>query len=201
MVFIREFSLPPVDRREAMGYMGVSRASGEDERLLSRAEGELLPEISPRVCYTECGVSVDGDLVTVGDIKWHSVGLARRLAGAASAIVFVATVGVAVDRLVGRYSRLSPSVALAVSALGSERVEALCDEFCSWLATEMGEGVSLSLRFSPGYGDLPLDVQRDIFSLLSPERAIGVTLGDGLLMSPTKSVSAIIGIRKKGEEK
>lgn len=201
MVFVREFSLPPVDRREAMGYMGVSRASGEDERLLSRAENELLPEISPRLCYTECEVRIEGDLVAIGGMEWHSAGLARRLAGARSVVIFVATVGVAVDRLVGRYSRLSPSVALAVSALGSERVEALCDEFCATLSLEMGGGVSLCQRFSPGYGDLPLDVQRDIFALLSPERAIGVTLGDGLLMSPTKSVSAIIGIRKKGEEK
>ena len=92
-------------------------------------------------------------------------------------------------------------MALAVSALGSERVEALCDEFCNRLATEKGEGVKVYQRFSPGYGDLPLEVQRDIFALLSPERAIGVTLGDGLLMSPTKSVSAIIGISEKGEEK
>ena len=181
--------------------MGVCRASDDDGRLLSRAENELLCEITPRVCYTECGVTVDGDLVTLGEIKWHSAGHARRLAGAKKAVIFVATVGVAVDRLIGRYSRLSPSMALAVSALGSERVEALCDEFCATLSSEMGEGVSLYQRFSPGYGDLPLDVQRDIFALLSPERAIGVTLGEGLLMSPTKSVSAIIGIRTKGEEK
>ena len=201
MVFVSELSLPPVDRREAMGYMGVSRASEDDERLLSRAEAELLPELTPRLCYTERGVTVDGDLVTVGDIKWHSSGLARRLAGATRVVIFVATVGVAVDRLVGKYSRLSPSVAFAVSALGSERVEALCDEFCNRLATEKGESVKVYRRFSPGYGDLSLEVQRDIFALLSPERAIGVTLGDGLLMSPTKSVSAIIGISEKGEEK
>ena len=201
MVFVRDFSLPPVDRREAMGYMGVGRPSENDERLLSRAENELLPGISPRLCYTECDVKIDGDLVVIGDIKWRSAGLARRLSGATRAVIFVATVGVAVDRLIGRYSRLSPSVALAVSALGSERVEALCDEFCTALATEKGGDVSLSMRFSPGYGDLPLEVQRDIFALLSPERAIGVSLGDGLLMSPTKSVSAIIGICEKGEEK
>ena len=181
--------------------MGVCRPSENDERLLSRAENELLPGISPRLCYTECDVKIDGDLVVIGDIKWRSAGLARRLSGATRAVIFVATVGVAVDRLIGRYSRLSPSVALAVSALGSERVEALCDEFCTALATEKGGDVSLSMRFSPGYGDLPLEVQRDIFALLSPERAIGVSLGDGLLMSPTKSVGAIIGICEKGEEK
>ena len=201
MVLVRELSLPPVDRREAMGYMDVGRASESDERLLSHAENELLPGITPRLCYTECDVKIDGDLISIGNIKWHSSGLARRLSGAVRVIIFVATVGVAVDRLIGRYSRLSPSVALAVSALGSERVEALCDEFCDRIATEKGDGVLLSKRFSPGYGDLSLEVQRDIFALLSPEKAIGVSLGDGLLMSPTKSVSAIIGISEKGEEK
>ena len=198
MIYVRELALPSVDRAEAMSYMGVCHPSESDERLLSRAEDELLAELTPRVCYRELPLSVDGSTVRLGDAVCRSEDLARRLRGADSAIVFVATVGTSPDRLIGRYSRLSPSVALAVSALGSERVEALCDELCATVCDGLGEGVSLLPRFSPGYGDLSLDFQREIFRLLSPERNIGVTLGERLLMSPTKSVSAIIGI-KRGE--
>ena len=50
------------------------------------------------------------------------------------------------------------------------------------------------MRFSPGYGDLPLDVQRPLFAALDVPRKIGVSLTDSLLMAPSKSVSAIIGI-------
>ena len=74
--------------------------------------------------------------------------------------------------------------------------DVLCDELCATVCDGLGEGVSLLPRFSPGYGDLSLDFQREIFRLLSPERNIGVTLGERLLMSPTKSVSAIIGIKR-----
>jgi hypothetical protein len=81
-----------------------------------------------------------------------------------------------------------------LQALGSERVEALCDEFCRLMAIESKR--ELRPRFSPGYGDLPLELQRDIFRLLEPSRRIGVVLNDSLLMSPSKSVTAIIGIEK-----
>ena len=50
------------------------------------------------------------------------------------------------------------------------------------------------------YGDLPLEAQRDVFALLNPEKRIGVTLNDGLLMSPSKSVTAIAGIGKSLSE-
>ena len=52
-------------------------------------------------------------------------------------------------------------------------------------------------RFSPGYGDLSLEVQKEIFSLLDCPRKIGVSLGDSLLMTPSKSVTAIIGYGTK----
>lgn len=54
--------------------------------------------------------------------------------------------------------------------------------------------VRLKPRFSAGYGDLPLEVQKDIFRVLDCPRKIGLTLNDSLLMSPTKSVTAIVGI-------
>ena len=115
-----------------------------------------------------------------------------------SAVLFVATVGGAPDRLMAKYSHVSPAASLAVSAVGSERVEALCDLFCAELAAENATRGRVTVqRFSPGYGDLPLSVQRDIFSVLAPHKHIGVMLGDSLLMSPSKSVSAIVGIKPR----
>ena len=77
-------------------------------------------------------------------------------------------------------------------ALGAERIESLCDTFCNDMNNELG--VRLKPRFSAGYGDLPLEVQKDIFRVLDCPRKIGLTLNDSLLMSPTKSVTAIVGI-------
>ncbi len=123
----------------------------------------------------------------------ESRGLARAFSCCREALVFAATVGLAMDRLIARFERVSPARALLLHGIGAERIEALCDAFCASerarLAAE--EGLSLRPRFSPGYGDLPLEFQRDIFRFLSPEKHIGLTLTRALTMSPTKSVTAI----------
>ena len=54
--------------------------------------------------------------------------------------------------------------------------------------------MKLRQRFSPGYGDLPLQAQRAIFDALQCHKEIGLYLNESLLMSPTKSVTAIVGI-------
>ena len=62
----------------------------------------------------------------------------------------------------------------------------------------------LEPRFSPGYGDLPLSAQKNIFAVLDPERRIGLTLNSSLLMSPSKSVTAFVGLgntEKRGSNK
>ena len=58
------------------------------------------------------------------------------------------------------------------------------------------DGKSLRTRVSPGYGDISLTMQKDIFAILDCERKIGITLNEDLLMSPSKSVTAIAGIKK-----
>ena len=124
-----------------------------------------------------------------------SAALSKNLQNAESVILFAATVGVGIDRLISRYTRLSPAKAAILQAFGAERVEALCDAFLKEYEEEAG--VKLLPRFSPGYSDLPLEVQRDIFALLDVPKYIGVSLNDSLLMSPSKSVTAFVGANKK----
>jgi cobalamin-dependent methionine synthase I len=82
--------------------------------------------------------------------------------------------------------------------LGSERIEALCDALCAeWKEDYASRGFVLRPRFSAGYGDLPLTLQNDIFESLQCSKHIGLTLCDSLLMSPTKSVTAIVGVMRK----
>ena len=74
-------------------------------------------------------------------------------------------------------------------------IESLCDEGEARILM----GRASRPRFSPGYGDLPLDAQKMIFSILSPEKHIGLTLNASLMLSPTKSVTAFVGIAKESE--
>lgn len=168
------------------------------EKEVARYAGGEFPKIkidslaSPAVCFAELPVLEEGESIKIGNIFINSKALAKNLSGCVRVLLFCATVGASFDREVLKYSRLSPSRAVVVSAVGTERVEALCDAFLDWYKEEYR--VKLRQRFSPGYGDLPLELQREIFSLLEPEKRIGVTLNDSLLMSPTKSVTAFVGI-------
>ena len=112
-------------------------------------------------------------------------------------VVFAATIGLELDRLIARYSRLQPVKALMFQAIGAERVEALCDAFNEEVKCRAAEnGESTRPRFSPGYGDVPLALQADIFCVLDCPRKIGLSLNASLLMTPSKSVTAIIGVGK-----
>ena len=59
-------------------------------------------------------------------------------------------------------------------------------------------GETLRMRYSPGYGDLPLEAQRPLLAALDAARQAGITLSSALLMMPSKSVSAIIGAGPEG---
>ena len=122
--------------------------------------------------------------------------LSRHLQNCPKVILFTATVGLTIDRMIQRHFVTEPAIAVWLNAIGSERVEALCRLFCTELKADYAaEGLVPIERFSPGYGDLPLAFQKDIFTLLDCPRKIGVTLNQSLLMSPEKSVSALVGLR------
>lgn len=189
-VFTKIYDEPPVSEREILRYAGVRSEGCDLNGLLNSALDEARPVLSYKVAYSEVMISVSGDEVDFGFFRVRSKKLSKNLAGCRGAIIFAATVGVGIDRLIMKYSRTSPSRALMMQAIGAERIEALCDVFCQ----DASVGRTLRPRFSPGYADLPLDTQSEIFALLSPERKIGLSLNTSMLMSPTKSVTAFIGV-------
>ena len=188
---------PPVNLREALRYAGC-RGDGSDLPLgecVRMIEGA----VSGRVLYEEVPVRGTEEGVDLGFAAAASQELKKNLAGGGRALVFAATAGIGVDRLIARYARISPVHALLLHGLGAERIEAICDAFCREKNLELApHGLCLSPRFSPGYGDLPLSFQREIFSFLGCEKRLGLTLTPTLLMIPAKSVTAIAGIRPAG---
>ena len=189
----RPITLPEVDRGEALRYAGVREADAATLALLEECILEAEGVISPAVCYAEYPAVTDGSVCSLGFATVESQSLARNIADADSAVLFAATLGVEADRILVRYSRLSPARAVMLDAVFTERIEAVCDAF----EREVTEGRSTRPRFSAGYGDLPLEFQRDIFRALTPERHIGLTLNASLLMSPSKSVTAILAFSKE----
>lgn len=194
-VIIKEYAAPPINRREILRYMGCRQSSPEVDELIERALLLCDGKLAYKVCFAEFDLRIDGDICDLTFAKVKSRDLSKCLAGCEKVIVFGATVGLELDRLILRYGKAQPSLSVSLQAIGAERIEALCDEFCIELKQKYAaEGKYLRPRFSAGYGDLPLEFQREIFASLLCEKQIGLTLNDSLIMSPTKSVTAIIGI-------
>lgn len=196
MIYTETFSSPKVDRREALRYAGVRECDSVTEELLNKCIIESESKLAYKVCYRVFDIGMSEGEIDLGFAVTRSSVAEKRLDGCEKIVVFCATVGSEIDRLIAKYNILSPSTAVMLQALGSERVEALCDAFCEKIRGAANEnGYLCTKRFSPGYGDLPLDLQREIFSALDCTRKIGVTLNENLFMLPTKSVTAIIGLK------
>ena len=103
------------------------------------------------------------------------------------------------DRRIARAKLGSPAKGLLMHAIGAQQVEGACDLLCRLLAKQFPDR-QLTDRFSPGYGDLPLTLQRDVMNALDCGRTVGITLTDSLLMTPSKSVTAIIGMKERYSE-
>ena len=158
--------------------MRCTDAGDTFDDLLDACLAELLPQLVYKVCWRvsevtrtvptrenppqacdclQASTQPPGEtLLHLGFMQTDSQGLCRNLQGCDKIILFAATVGLAPDRLIARYGRLSPTKALCMQAIGAERIESLCDAFCDELAADYAaEGYQLRPRFSPGYGRFP----------------------------------------------
>ncbi|MBP5242650.1 MAG: Vitamin B12 dependent methionine synthase activation subunit, partial [Clostridia bacterium] len=190
----------PFDKPQALRYFGYGKGAdvpADAEIVFDECAKEAQAACAYRVCYAEFPIKTEGNTLDLGFTKTTSAALAKNLQGCEKVIAFAATVGIGVDRLISRYEKVSPFKAYAFQAIGAERVESLCDTFNGEITkTYEAEGLYTRPRFSCGYGDFPLEKQRDFFAALDCQRKIGLTLNDSCLMSPSKSVTALIGIGK-----
>ncbi len=155
------------------------------------------------MCATEDGVWIGetaGEYEEVGSHRISAVCLEgedikNHLKNCQEVYLMCATIGVKMDRLIRTKMVREPDAGVVFDACGIQAVEQLADMVEKEIETIVSEeGFHLTWRYSPGYGDLPLESQRDFIRLLDTHRRIGVSLSDSFLMSPSKSVTAILGV-------
>ena len=199
MIITKRYTEPSICKKEILRYAGCKDSADESlQFLLEECLKEVLPKLTYKVCYTELPLTITEDICDFGCMQLESKDLVKNLRGCENVLLFAATLGVEIDRLILKYGKIAPTKAVMLQAIGAERIESLCDAFCQEVQAELGvskgSAVCLRPRFSPGYGDLPLETQKDIFQVLNCSKNIGLSLNDSLLMSPSKSVSAFVGI-------
>ncbi len=188
-----------IPKDEATRYMGIKNTSdAQTDALLEKAIPLTEAAISPKYILKALPLAVLSDRALISEHEFKSLGLSTHLKGAKRCVILAATLGLDLDRLITRLLKTDLALAYCVSSCGSAAVEALCDTVCEGLKKKASEsGFFLTERFSPGYSDLSLSCQRDIFSLTDCTKLIGIYLSSESMMLPSKSVTAIMGIIKK----
>lgn len=182
-------------RAEALRYL---RAQANDEAagvLVDTVFLKLRNEVQARHVLQKhaCEVLEDGVLLDCG-VKFTSKDLAKHLSGCNEVLLLAATLGSKVDIAIRRLALGSVAEGAAAQAVAASIIEGYCDEMQERVDTELNQ----KLRFSPGYGDWDLSEQRKLFAILECEKKLGLTLTDGLMMAPSKSVTAVIGLSEEG---
>lgn len=188
----------PFDKKEICRYLGAKEPDEELMKLIDECIKECEGVSKFSVLYTVSDLNINENEIGFDTFSATSNALSKNLEKCEKAVIFAATTGIGIDRLISKYTVVSPARAVILQAIGAERIESLCDTFNEEMRLKCEtEGYSLRPRFSPGYGDLPLETQKDIFALLDCQKKLGLILNSNLLMSPSKSVTAFIGIYRK----
>ena len=182
-------------RKDVLRYMGFRNSEPTDaqkaqiEQICAALEREVTPK-SVYACYP-VEKRTDKEVVIAG-IQMESQKLATHLLGCDRAVLLAATLGTAADQFLRRSMVESMLAAQSAQAAAAAYLEDYLDDLCDSIAG--AHGCYLTPRFSPGYGDLPLTLQGALLSVLDAPKRIGLSLTDGYMMVPAKSVTAICGM-------
>ena len=188
--FLRE---PHVRRAEMLRYarcgagVGVEKEAEQAQRLVDDL-------ISPAAAAVVFDIKRDGEKLFVADTELEGKSIKKLLAPCNKCVVMAITVGFELDMKIAALGSSSPALSLLADAAASSAVEDACDACCESIESELG--VKLTPRFSPGYGDLPMNIQPALLTLTNARRYLGLTVGSGCMLSPIKSVTAIAGIKE-----
>ena len=193
----------PIRKSEVLRYLGYRKSmviTKETDALVDECINDLKKVIQPSMTYERFPIVRHDGILDIGGMIIDSKSLSTNLKDCDEVFFFAATAGIGIDRMIHRAELTNVAKAAIYQAAGAEIVECICDDLNDQLAEKVKkEGLRLKPRFSPGYGDTSLELQKDFERLLQMSK-IGIHLNESLLMVPSKSVTAFIGITKSKEK-
>lgn len=187
-------ALDRINRQEALRYLGDGRVemNSSMQALMDACEEELLSVAAPKYLYKEIQL---GDS---GLVRGRSV--AEHLKGCDRAVLLCVTIGAGVDRLIRTAQVEDMARAVVLDSMASAAVEQVCARLDDIIACEYPQ-LYLTWRFSPGYGDYPIELQKTFLDILDAPRKIGLCTNESCLLTPSKSVTAITGLCREPIER
>lgn len=193
-----------VDKSEALRYLKYKSNIVDDEttKLLEESIAELKEISNLQYVYEVFHIIKENDNIFFKDsmINIKSKDLENLFKHSDKAVVMAATLGFEVEKKIKYYSLTNLSKAVVFDACAASYIESICD-FAEAEIKELAakDGCNITLRYSPGYGDVSISHQESILTALNAQKLIGLSVSESSILIPRKSVTAFIGFTK-GEE-
>ena len=179
-----------INNNELSARLGVDRSFRH--QTIEDCKKRLNEHISYKCVYIRTSVDLSKEnLCDFGFMKIPSRNLYKNLTGCNEAFVMAVTTGIGVDRLLAKLNITSQAEHFIMDALSSAAIESFCD----YVSDIMKTGLVCAPRFSPGYGDVSIEFQKPLLQRLNAAESIGINLNSSYLMTPMKSITAIMGIK------
>jgi hypothetical protein len=197
-----------LNKKEILRYLGYKRHQPLTDEV-SAIVDEMMTKVQevskPRYTYKifDCVPDFDAQTIRVGNTDLVLTGKAifKHLQKAQKIALLATTLGIEVEYQIRRYEITDITRSMVLDSCCVEYIEEICDMAeCDIEEHVKDQKLTLNRRFSPGYGDLPLDVQPQFIQTMDATKQLGITLTATKLMVPRKSVTAIIGLFENPEE-
>ena len=200
-----------IDRGSWRRLMGVSedhmKRAESDEKMRTALERlEIQMDEAESLLYDAADPAFTYKMLDAGQLTVRGASLAKHLDGCDRTVVMAVTLGHEVDRLISETQSSRIALGVVIDSGASVMAERAAELAETQIRTELAANADHSAsgapaaplymtpRFSPGYGDSPLQMQQRVLGLLDAEQKLGITLSKGFMMSPSKSITAILGL-------
>lgn len=191
---------PAVKAEDVFHYLGYKSGMPDEGTvaLIKSCIEQLEKAMNPKSVYAAFPLKRAGGGIELENCRLRLIGsdIAEHLKDCGAAVLFAATLSPQVDRLIRQTQSKDIAAGLIMDSCASAAIELFCDMVEKEIKSQFEE-CFFTTRYSPGYGDFPLEAQRDFLSALDAQRAIGLYANDAFLLTPMKSVTAVIGVGNK----
>lgn len=191
-----------INKDEVLRYLGYSNQV-LDEKMLTQIDigiQELKSISKERFTYDIFNIEMKDCkiLLSNSNLVFRGDDIYNHLKDCSKCAVMAVTLGVQVDKKIMGYSKIDLMKSLIMDACASTAIEAICDNIEIEInEIAKAEGLNITSRYSPGYGDFNLDIQPYILNSLDTYKKIGLSTTENFILLPRKSVTAVIGFKRE----
>lgn len=178
-------------KADALRYLGYVKGSVDPkiESLIDECILEIQTLANPTFIHQSFTLSHNPLVINELNLTIEYSDLVDLFDSCDKCLIVACSLGIDVDKKLRYYSKIDMTKMTILDAVASSYIEHVCDNFEAKLNLSLR-----TFRFCPGYGNVPLSLNKTLANALNTSKHIGLTVQDNDIMLPQKSMIGIIGI-------